>query len=191
MQITPRGARARSKAPCVGVNSRGLRLATFIALLALVSSGMASVNFNGTWVLDLKASDSLEPMLKRMGVSALERKLAGSTKLESTYHQSANHLTIKTRGPGFSRTEHLRLDGRPEEKTEKRTGPYTIRTSWSHHGKELISISTFRTKDSKNAELIVTYKLAEGGNTLVISQTLKIEGEPPGPVLRRIWRRKA
>jgi hypothetical protein len=121
-----------------------LRLATFIALLALVSSGMASVNFNGTWVLDLKASDSLEPMLKRMGVSALERKLAGSIKLESTYRQSANLLTITTRRLGFSRTEDLRLDDRPETKTEKITGPYTIRTSWSHHGQELISTSTFR-----------------------------------------------
>jgi hypothetical protein len=168
-----------------------LRLATFIAVLTLVSSGIASVNFHGTWVLDLKASDSPEPMLKRLGVSALERKLAGSMKLESTYRQSANLLTITTRGLGFSRTEHLRLDGRPEIKTEKRTGPYTIRTWWSHHGKELISTSTFRTKDSKNAELIVTRKLAEGGNELVLSQTLKIEGEPPGPVLRRIWRRKA
>jgi hypothetical protein len=152
---------------------------------------MASVNFNGTWVLDLKASDSPEPMLKRMGASALERKLAGSMKLESTYHQSAHLLTITTRGPGFSRPEHLRLDGRPETKTEKRTGPYTTRTSWSHHGKELISTYTFRTKDHKNAELIVTRKLAEGGNTLVLSQTLKIEGEPPGLVVRRIWRRKA
>ena len=126
-----------------------------------------------------------------MGVSALERKLAGSTKLESTYSQSGNLLAITTRGPAFSRTEHLRLDGHPETKTEKRTGPYTIRTSWSHHGKVLVSTSIFRTKNGKNAELMVTRKLADGGNTLVLSQTLKIEGEPPEPVLHRIWRRKA
>jgi hypothetical protein len=59
----------------------------------------------------------------------------------------------------------------------KGTGTYTIQTSWSHHGKELISTSTFRTKNGKNAELIVARKLADGGNTLVLSQTLKIEGE--------------
>src|SRR5262249_54720004 len=168
-----------------------LFLATFVTLLGLALSGLASVNFNGTWVLDLKASDTPEPMLKRMGVSALERKLAGSTKLESTYSRSRNLLTITTRGPAFSRTEHLRLDGHPERKTEKQTGPYTIRTSWSHHGKELISTSAFRTKNGKNAELIVTRKLADGGNTLVLSQTLKIEGEPKEPALHRIWRRKA
>ena len=61
-----------------------LFITTFIALLGLAVSGFASVNFNGTWVLDLKASDSPEPMMKRMGVSGLERKLAASTKLEST-----------------------------------------------------------------------------------------------------------
>jgi hypothetical protein len=115
----------------------------------LALSGLASVNFNGTWVLDLKASDSPEPMLKRMGVSALERKLAASTRLESTYSQSGNLLTITTRGPAFSRTEHFRLDGHPETKTEKKTGTYTIRTSWSHHGKELISTSTFRHEKSE------------------------------------------
>jgi hypothetical protein len=84
-----------------------LLLATVIPLLGLALPGLASVTFNGTWVLDLKASDSPEPMLKRMGVSALERKLAGSTKLESTYSQSGDLLTITTRGPAFSRTEHL------------------------------------------------------------------------------------
>jgi hypothetical protein len=168
-----------------------LFLATFIALLGLSVSGLASVDFSGTWVLDLKASDSPDAMLKRMGASALERKFAASTKLESTYHQSRNLLTITTRGPLFSRSEHLRLDGAPETKTEKRTGPYTIRIVWSNHGKELISISAFRTKDDKNAELTVTRKLADGGNELVLTQRLKVEGEPPQPVVRRIWRRKA
>src|SRR6516164_10582426 len=168
-----------------------LLIITIIASLGLAVSSFATVNFSGTWVLDLKASDSPEPMMKRMGVSGLERKLAASTKLESTYSQSGNLLTITTRGPAFSRTEHLRLDGHPEAKTEKQTGPYTIRTSWSQHGKELISTSTFRTKNGKNAELIVTRRLADGGNTLVLGQTLKVEGEAPEPVMRRVWRRKA
>lgn len=168
-----------------------LFLATFIALLGLSVSGLASVDFSGTWVLDLKASDSPDAMLKRMGASALEQIFAASTKLESTYRQSMNLLTITTRGPFFSRTEQLRLDGAPETKTEKRTGPYTIRNVWSHHGQELISISAFRTRDGKNAEYTVTRELADSGNTLVLTQRLKVEGEPPQPVVRRIWRRKA
>jgi hypothetical protein len=183
--------RTRSVQICGFLTIMRLFIAAFITLLSLALSGFASINLNGTWVLDLKASDSPEPMMKRMGVSVLERKLAASTKLEATYSQSGDLLTIITRGPAFSRTEHLRLDGHPETKTEKRTGPYTIRTSWAYHGKELISASTFRTKNGRNAELIVARKLIDGGKTLVLSQTLKEEGEPPEPVLHRIWRRKA
>jgi hypothetical protein len=168
-----------------------LFLTIITALLGLAFSAFASVDLDGTWVLDLKASDSPEPMMKRMGVSAWQRKLAASTKLESTYSHSGNLLTITTRGPAFARTERLRMDGRPETKTEKDTGPYTIRTSWSHQGKELTSTSTFRTRNGKNAELIVTRRLADGGNTLVLGQTLKVEGEPPEPTIRRVWRRKA
>src|SRR5215469_2936518 len=162
-----------------------LFLATFITLLGFSVSGLASVDFSGTWVLDLKASDSPDPILKRMGASALELMFAGSTKLESTYRQSRNLLTITTRGPFFSRTEKLRLDGALETKTEKKTGSYTIRNVWSNHGKGLISTSAFRTRDDKNAELTVTRTLADGGNTLVLTQRLKVEGEPPQPVVRR------
>jgi hypothetical protein len=183
--------RNRSVQICGLLTIMRLFIATFITVLSLAVCGFASANFNGTWVLDLKASDSPEPLMKRIGVSVFERKLAASTKLEATYSQSGDLLTITTRGPAFSRTEHLRLDGHAETKTEKRTGPYTIRTSWAHHGKELISTSTFRTKNRRNAELIVARKLIDGGKTLVLSQTLKVEGEPPEPVLHRIWRRKA
>jgi hypothetical protein len=36
----------------------------------------------------------------------------------------------------------------------------------------------------------VARKLTNGGNTLVLTQTLKIEGKPVGPPVRRIWQRK-
>jgi hypothetical protein len=32
--------------------------------------------------------------------------------------------------------------------------------------------------------------LVDGGKTLVLSQTLKVEGEPPQPAIRRVWRRQ-
>jgi hypothetical protein len=144
-----------------------------VAILALVfacsTTGLASVNFSGVWTLDLKASDSPEQMMKEMGVPMIHRKFASSTKLEATYHQSANILTVTSRAPGFSRVETFYLDGRTETKTEKHTGPYTIRTAWSKDGKQLISTSDFRTKHGKPGELIVARKLTNGGNTLVLT----------------------
>ena len=164
-------------------------VATLILLLASSASGLGAVNFSGIWTLDLKASDSPDPMMKRMGIPLIERKLAASTKLEATYHQSGEVLTVTSRAPGFSRVETFHLGGRTETKHEKRTGAYTIRTAWSKDRKQLISTSHFKTKQGKNAELIVARKLTNGGKTLVLTQTLKIEGEPDGPPVRRVWHR--
>ncbi len=165
-------------------------VAALLFLLALSASGLAAVNFSGTWTLDLKASDSPDPMMKRMGVPFVERKLAASTKLEATYHQSGEVLTVNSRAPGFSRVETFYLDGRTETKNEKHTGAYTIRTAWSKDRKQLISTSHFKTKHGKNAELIVARNLTNGGKTLVLTQTLKIEGQPDDHPVRRVWHRR-
>jgi hypothetical protein len=154
-------------------------------------AGVASVDFNGTWVVDLKASDSPEPILKRLGASWFQRKLAPSLKVEATYRQAKERLTIVTRAPAFSRTEELWLDGRPVTNTESLTGPYTERTFWSADGTRLISISAFRTKDGKDARLRVARQLADHGGALLLSETLDVVGEPPQPVIRRLWRRKS
>jgi hypothetical protein len=151
---------------------------------------LRAIDLSSTWALDLKASDSTEALLKQSGVPALQRKLAASIKLGATYRQSKDHLTVQTRGPGFSRVQRFDLNGQPEAKTEKLTGPYTVRTAWSHDGKQLISTSAFRTKDGKGAALRVARQLVDGGNTLVLSGTLKVEGEPPRPADRRVWRRQ-
>jgi hypothetical protein len=153
-------------------------------------TGVAAVDFSGAWVIDLNASDSSEPILKRLGASWFQRKLVTSLKVEATYRQTKDRLTIVTRAPAFSRTEELWLDGRPVTKTESLTGPYTERTFWSADGTRLISISAFRTRDGKDARLRVVRQLTDGGGTLLLSETLDVTGEPPQPVLRRVWHRK-
>jgi hypothetical protein len=44
----------------------------------------AKPNFNGTWTLDLKASDSLEPIMNKVGAGLPERKFASRTHLKAT-----------------------------------------------------------------------------------------------------------
>jgi hypothetical protein len=166
-------------------------VAALLFLLALTASCLAAVNFSGIWTLDLKASDSPDGMMKRMGVPLIQRKLATSTKLEATYHQTGKVLTVTSRAPGFSRVETFHLDGRTETKNEKQTGTYTIRTAWSKDREQLISTSHFKTKHGKSAELIVARMLTNGGKTLVLKQTLKIEGELDEPPVRRVWHRSS
>ena len=129
-------------------------------------------------------------MLKRLGISWLERKLADSIQLDSIYTQTPGTLTIHTKGPAFGRTEVIRTDNQPETKEEKLTGRYNICTDWIARGTELVSTISFRTKDQRDAQLVVNRQLADGGKTLVLTQTLKVAGEAETWTVRRIWRKR-
>jgi hypothetical protein len=169
-----------------------MRLLLAAASLVLLSASYALgwTDFNGTWVLDLRASNSSDPMLKRLGVSWIERKLADSIELESIYTQTPSLLTIHTRGPAFGRTELIRIDGQAETKEERLTGPYTILTEWVDHGMKLRSTISFRTKDRRDAQLTVVRELADGGKTLWLTQTLKVNDESVPWIVLRVWRKR-
>ena len=59
-------------------------------------------DFSGTWMVELKASTSVEPLMKRIGASLLERKYANSAKLKATIHQTEQVIAVATRRPGGS-----------------------------------------------------------------------------------------
>ena len=50
--------------------------------------------FNGSWRVDQKQSDSIEPMLKAMGVSLVVRKLAQSVKVLQKLTVSDNQFIV-------------------------------------------------------------------------------------------------
>jgi hypothetical protein len=155
----------------------------------LVSGAAGLTDFSGTWVLDLRASSSPEPILKRLGASWVERTLGSSLQLQATYTQTPDLLTVQLRGPAFNRTDAMRIDNKPETKEEARTGRYTIRTFWSAHRTQLISTISLRTKDSRDAQFIIVRELADGGKTLVLTGTLKVTGESGTYTVRRVWRK--
>jgi hypothetical protein len=146
-------------------------------------------DFSGKWVLDLGASSSPHAMLKRLGASWAERRFGGSLEMQATYNQTPQLLTIDRRGFGFQKTDVLRLDGTPETQDDSLLERYTIRTFWSEDGTQLTSDISFRTKDSRDAEMIVVRKLSDEGKTLIWSSTLKIAGESESWTLRHVWRK--
>ena len=79
-------------------------------------------NLSGIWMLDLKASTSVEPLMKQIGAGLLEQKYATSTRLKATFHQTEQVLTIATRGPGFALDETLYLDGRTDPSNQQLLG---------------------------------------------------------------------
>jgi hypothetical protein len=157
-------------------------------LLSVSAFGLA--DFNGNWVLDLRASSSPDPVLKRLGASWIERQLGGVVQLQATYKQTPDLLTVTLQGPGFKRTDVMRINNQPEPKEDSRTGRYTIRTFWFGNGTQLNSVIAFRTKDSRDAQLTIVRQLADGGKTLTLNGTLKIAGESQTHTLLRVWRKR-
>jgi len=161
------------------------------ALLLTVSAAFARTDFNGQWTLDLRALSSPEAVLKRLGASWIERQLGSVVQMQATYKQTADSLTVTLSAPAFKRTDVMRIDNRPETHEDSRTGRYTIRAFWAANGTQLNSFIDFRTKDSRDAELILVRQLADGGKTLTLNGTLKVAGEPKTYTLRRVWRRRS
>ena len=184
---------------------RHLLLHPFVALacLGVFSLSLASAapkpdqpdkpNFSGAWTLDHKASDSLEPLMKQIGASLLERKYAASARLRATLHQTEHILTVATRGPGFALNETLYLDGRTEPGNLNLLGATALktRTAWSKDHKQLVETHQIKTKQGKEGKLIIKRYLIDEGKTMVVAFALELNAEPNKTSARQIWRKQA
>ena len=91
-------------------------------------------DFNGIWTLDLKASASLEPIMKKVGASLLEQKFASRTHLKATIHQTEQVITVATRGRGFALDETLYPDGRSHPSNLQLLGANCLTPTLRHLG---------------------------------------------------------
>ena len=123
---------------------RALAALTCLAVFSLPQTSAApqpdqpgGPNFSGTWKLDLKASTSVEHLMKQIGASLFERKYAASIRLKATVHQTEQVLTVATRGLGFALDRTLYLDGRTDPSNKQLLGATALktRTAWSEDQK--------------------------------------------------------
>ena len=149
-------------------------------------------NLSGTWMLDLKASTSVEPLMKQIGAGLLEQKYATWAELKATFHQTEQVLTIATRGPGFALDETLYLDGRTDPSDLPLLGATAIktRTAWSEDHKQLVATHQIKTKQGKEGQLIVTRYLINEGKSMVVAFTLMLNAEPNETSARQIWNKQ-
>jgi hypothetical protein len=146
-------------------------------------------DFNGTWTLDLKASDSLEPIMKKVGAPFLEQKFASRTNLKATIRQTEQVITVATRGRGFALDETLYPDGRSHPSNLQLLGAncLTATTAWSKDRKQLVVTYQIKTKQGNDGQLIVKRYLINEGKTEVVVFTLKLNAEPDQISARQIW----
>ena len=149
-------------------------------------------NFSGIWTLDLKASTSVEPLMKQIGASLLEQKCAAWITLKATVLQTEHVLTVATRGLGFALDRTLYLDGRTDPSNKLLLGATALktRTAWSKDRKRLVATHQIKTRQGKEGQLIITRYLINEGKNLVVVYTLKLDAEPETSA-RQIWDKQA
>ena len=174
------------------------------ALAALVCLGVLSLSqtsaapkpvqpdkqdLSGIWILDLKASTSVGPLMKQIGTGLLEQIYAASTKLEATVHQTEQVLTIAARGPGFALDKTLYLDGRTDPSNQQLLGATALktRTAWSEDRKRLVATHQIKTKQGKEGQLIIKRYLIDDGKSMVVAFTVNLNAEPQITSARQIW----
>jgi hypothetical protein len=144
---------------------RALAALVFLGVLSLSQTSAApkpdqpdKPNLSGMWILDLKASTSVGPLMKQTGAGLLERTYAASTKLKATVHQTEQVLTIAARGPGFAFDGTLYLDGRTDPSNQQLLGATALktRTAWFQDHKRLVASHQIKTKQGKRGQLIIT-----------------------------------
>jgi hypothetical protein len=160
--------------------------------LAASTSDPSKPNFNGIWMLDRKSSNSLEPLMKDIGASYLERKYANWAALKATFHQTDQVLRVATRGPGFALDESLDLDGRTKPSNQELLGATSVNitTAWTKN-RELIETRKIRTRHGKDGQLTIKRNLINEGKTMVVAFTLKLNAEPQAISVRQLWHKQA
>ena len=150
-------------------------------------------DFNGTWTLGLKASTSVEPLMKQIGANLFEQKYAAWITLKATVHQTEQVLTVATRGLGFALDRTLYLDGRSDPSNKQLLGATALktRTAWSEDQTQLVETHQIKTKQGKEGQLIIKRYLIDEGKTLVAAYTLKLNAEPNQTSARQIWHKQA
>jgi hypothetical protein len=130
--------------------------------------------------------------MNQVGASLTERKYATSAELKAIFHQTANVLTVATRGSGFALDETRYLDGRTDSSNLQLLGATSleIRTIWSEHHNQLVETHQIKTRQGKEGQLIIKRYLVEGGNTMEVAFALALEGDPNKASARQLWHKQ-
>ncbi len=144
-------------------------LALALALTLLPADALAApADFNGTWVLDLSASDSPEEFMKAQGVSLLVRKAAASMVVTQAYTASDAAVTIAVSSSAKDETQQLTVDNTPRT-VEGENGPATARHYWADDGALVSEIAlTMASGDAGN----ITTRRSISGATMTQVITL-------------------
>ncbi len=97
------------------------------------------VDFSGQWQLDLKASDSLDEILKAIGTSAIERMILDNAPITQVVKQTDAVITINITSGPYHRTDVLWLDGRQTKAEDPSGRPVISVSTWNDEGTAVVT----------------------------------------------------
>lgn len=147
-------------------------------------------NFSGKWVLDTKASDPVDEILKEQGVSWLERQAAKSIKITQDIRQDPYKVTVVFGTGNKTKTEVFPLDGSVQVSQGDRFGTVKTKTMWSPDGMTLITISESTSSSQTFKTLKLSRKIQDQGKTMFQLVEMQLKN---GKVLKanRVFRKAA
>jgi hypothetical protein len=143
------------------------------------------VDFSGRWELDLKASDSLDEILKACGVSLAERWILDKAPILQDVKQTPSEVTIDITSGPYHRNDVMLLNGQRVNAEDPAGRPVESSTVWNEDGTALITSIWAR---SDQPPWVMTRTLSDDGNTtIVLNEVSTPEGRPIA--CKRIYRR--
>lgn len=161
--------------------------AALLAFLLTLPSALAQTGFEGTWVLDLPASQSVDEVLRLQGVAWAERK--ATDHLAVTHHVSLQDdvMTVVVQSASGTRTDVLYLDGRVEQRQAPRLGAVSTQSRRTLDRARVVTTTRFTLPEQVGGELVYTRSLLDA-NTMALDVSIRLD-DGRGTEARRVFRR--
>lgn len=127
-------------------------------------------DFSGVWTLDLKASESLDAVLKAQGISWLKRKAAAGLQVTQTIAQTDTQLTVDVTSSMHEKHHVFEVDGK-DRVVEGDQGAAVVNHVWE--GEVLVTTSV---RHDGSSTLVIRRALADDGRTMTLDLSLTAAG---------------
>ena len=168
----------------------GISLSAFLLFLALalLPSRSLAGGLEGTWELDLQASDSMDEIMRLRGTPWHLRKLADTLSVTQTISVDGDRVVIKAHSIFKDMTMELKVDGVRRRETGVIEGEILVRHFWGPDG-SLVSESSMELVNGQQGTITSTRYVSPDLQTMIVLFILENPGAQPLRA-RRIFRRR-
>lgn len=156
--------------------------------LVLCAPATASDQLDGTYILDLEASDPADEMMKELGMNRVMRAAAKKIRTRMVFDGSPDKVLLTLSSTLGERTQEIPADGTTLSMEDPQFGSGTATARWSGDGASFIMVSDTELTDGRRIHNVTTRRL-EDPDTLLQQFEVTIDGGET-MVIRRIFRRE-